>query len=220
MLSLNANHGAGAGPGGAGPSYYDGFDTQATYRLVAAYESASGLGVRGRYFTYHSGAPDTGNAEVFNVDSGEIDLTTGFSAGNWDFTGFAGVAMADIDWTEDQAGPRQNFEGTGFTVGIDAERELSRGFGLVAGARQTMLYGDTIEVGTTSRAGGVLVQVSELRAGASYSRVLPRGNKATMEVGFESQIFHGLSVDATGSIDPEDVDVSLAGPYFSLMFEF
>ncbi len=216
MLSLNANHGSGAGNGNL---WFDDFDTRAAYRLVAAYEGASGLGVRGRYFNYDSGSPAALGADYFGMQLGSLEVTTGFSAGGWDLTGFAGVAGADIDFTDEGGGPFHNFDGTGFTLGIDAERELSRGFGLVAGARQTMFYGDTASGANIG--GGVLVPVSELRAGASYTRVLPRGNKATFELGFESQIIHSLSVAVpNGNIDPEDVDISLAGPYFSFMFEF
>lgn len=215
MLSLSANHGAG---GAGGNSWFDDYDAQAAYRLLAAYESPSGLGVRGRYFHYDSGLPNTGAAEFFALESGELELTTAFSAGEWDLTGSAGVAMADIDWTHFFGGDPFNYEGTGFTVAIDAERELGGGFGLVAGARQTMLYGETTRPGTPS-VSGVLVPVSELRAGSSYSWSFPRGNKATVELGYESQIIHSLS-SRPAFIDPEDVDVSLAGPYFSFMFEF
>lgn len=217
MLSMTANHGAGGGLGGA--NLFSEFETQAAYRLLAAYESPSGLGVRGRYFSYESGLPVTGAPDFFALESGELELSTAFSAGGWDLTGSAGVAMADIDWaTRFLPGLPFHFEGTGFTVALDAERELGGGFGLVAGARQTMLYGETTpSIGAA--VDGVFVPMSELRAGSSYSWSFPRGNSASVEIGYESQTIHALSI-RTAAIDPEDVDVSLAGPYFSFKFEF
>lgn len=208
LLSLYANHGA----GGGGGRWFDDFDTQAGIRVQAGYENANGLGLRGRFFSFDSdgGAAD----EYFDVRMYDIEGTSALKLRHWDFLAFGGIRWGSVDFTDENATGARDFDGVGFTLGGQARRSISSRLGFYAGARYSALYGKMSAPGNFLD--NSVVPVTEMRLGVDYSRNLGRRIQMVAAVGFEHQLYSSLS--AQPSIDPEDVDVALAGPVFSLTF--
>ncbi|QEG42575.1 Lpg1974 family pore-forming outer membrane protein [Roseimaritima ulvae] len=208
LLSLYANHGAGGSPTFA--SWFEDFDTQAALRLEAGYENAHGVGLRGRFFMFDTdgGAPN----EYFDVRMYDLEATSGLKLRKWDFEGFGGVRWGSVDFSDENGSLGRDFDGFGLTLGAKARRCLTQRLGLNAGVRYSALYGKNETNGI--QLDNVIVPVTELRLGVDYKRMLTRRVEMTAEVGYEHQLYSSLSV-APG-IDPEDVDVALAGPVFSI----
>ncbi|QDS92426.1 hypothetical protein FF011L_11690 [Roseimaritima multifibrata] len=206
LLSLYANHGA----GGGGGRWFDDFDTQAGFRLQAGYEGAHGLGLRGRFFKYDTdgGAPN----EYFDVRMYDIEGTSRLKLHNWNFLGSGGIRWGSIDFTDENASGARSLDGVGFTLNGEARRSISNRLGFYAGARYSALYGKMNA--PANSIDNSVVPITEMRLGLDYSRNLGRGVKMVAAVGFEHQQYSSLSV--VPGIDPEDVDVALAGPVFSL----
>jgi hypothetical protein len=210
LLSVYANHGSGAG----GNNWFNDFDTSPALRLAAAYQSSGILGVRGRFFTYDT----SGNAapnDRFDVRLYDLEATTGLNVGGWNILGFGGVRWGSINFSRQNTGLVQDFDGFGMTCGADVRRNVGHGFALVGGFRQSFLYGDSnSNFGGPPLSNGV-VPITEFRLGTDYTTTLRGGSKLIAGVGFEHQQYSSLSV-RNAMIDPEDVDVALAGPVFSL----
>ncbi|WP_153556174.1 Lpg1974 family pore-forming outer membrane protein [Roseimaritima sediminicola] len=208
LLSLYANHGAGGAT--AFGSWFEDFDTQAALRVEAGYENAYGVGLRGRFFTFDTdgGAPN----EYFDVRLYDIEATSALKLRNWDFEAFGGVRWGSIDFSDENGSLGRDFDGFGLTMGGQARRCLTQRLGLNAGVRYSALYGKN-EAGPF-QLDNVIVPITELRLGVDYTRMLRRGVELIAEVGYEHQMYSSLSV--APNIDPEDVDVALAGPVFSI----
>lgn len=169
---------------------------------------------RGRYFHFDANS-DSVPATTFQLDTYDIEATTGLDIADWSLVGAAGLRWVSMDFTSRFGGPVQEFDGFGFTLGVDARRSIARGFSLYASARQSMLYGESVFSAGGQRLENVVVPVAELRLGTDYTCTLRNGSQIVAGVGYEHQQFSGLSVRNIG-IDPEDVDVALGGPVFSL----
>lgn len=208
LLSLYANHGAGGASTFA--SWFEDFDTQAALRVEAGYENAHGLGLRGRFFMFDTdgGAPN----EYFDLRLYDLEATSGLKLRNWNFEGFGGLRWGSIDFSDENGDVGRDFDGMGVTLGAKARRCLTSRLGLNAGFRYSALYGTS--EGDGFQLDNVIVPITELRLGVDYTRKLSRGIELTAEVGYEHQMYSSLSV--APDIDPEDVDVALAGPVFSL----
>lgn len=210
LLSVFANHGS----GGSVASWFNDFDTNPALRLTAAYQSTGILGVRGRFFTYDASGSAT-PVDRFDVRFYDLEATTGLNVGGWEFLGFGGVRWGSIEYSNRVGNFFEDFDGFGMTCGADIRRNVGLGFALVGGARQSFLYGDSTASNNNQTLSNVIIPVTELRLGADYTTELRGGSKLIAGVGFEHQQFSSLSV-RNSAIDPEDVDVALAGPAFSL----
>ncbi|WP_197452486.1 Lpg1974 family pore-forming outer membrane protein [Rosistilla carotiformis] len=214
LLSTYANHGLNA----SSSTWSDGYDTEAALRVTAAYQTTGIMGFRGRFFDF--GASSNGDPNTtFDVQTYDLEATTDLKLGEWKIQGFGGLRWGSIDFSKSRWGGFENheFDGFGFTLGADVRRHVAHGFSLVAGFRQSMLYGETVS-NVGNRLDNVVVPVTELRLGAEYAHVFACGNKVIAGVGYEHQQFSSLS-SLAGTIDPEDVDLALAGPVFSLTWQ-
>jgi hypothetical protein len=209
LLTAYANHGVGPNTD---------LNTTAALRVTATYETAGILGFRGRYFHYDAES-DSVPATTLQLDLYDLETTTGLNIADWSIVGAAGLRWGSIDFSSRFGGPIQEFDGMGFTLGADVRRSIARGFSLYAGVRQSMLYGDSTSVGGFGRLDNVVVPITEFRMGTDYTHTLRSGSKIVAGIGYEHQQFSGLSVRNIG-INPEDVDIALGGPVFSLGWTF
>ncbi|WP_145343838.1 Lpg1974 family pore-forming outer membrane protein [Rosistilla ulvae] len=213
LLSTYANHGLNA----SSSTWSDGYDTEAALRVTAAYKTTGIMGFRFRFFDFDATNNSTPPSS-FGVQTYDLEATTDLKLGEWKIQGFGGLRWGSIDFSKSRYGLEYNdFDGFGFTLGADVRRHVAHGFSLVAGFRQSMLYGETVN-SNGNRLDNVVVPVTELRLGAEYAHVFAGGNKLIAGVGYEHQQFSSLS-GLAGSIDPEDVDLALAGPVFSLTWQ-
>ena len=214
LLSTYANHGLNP----SSSTWSDGYDTEAALRVTAAYQTTGIMGFRFRFFDFEATNNSTPQSS-FGVQTYDLEATTDLKLGEWKIQGFGGLRWGSIDFSKSRWGGFENneFDGFGFTLGADVRRHVAHGFSLVAGFRQSMLYGET-QSSTGNRLDNVVVPVTELRLGAEYAHVFAGGNKLIAGVGYEHQQFSSLS-SLAGSIDPEDVDLALAGPVFSLTWQ-
>lgn len=213
LYSVYANHGVG------NTFFFSDFNTTPALRVLAEYKTSGILGFRGSYF-YFDASSDAAPASTMRLDLYDLETFTGFGWGDWQFEGTGGLRWGRIGFSSNTFGGLQEFDGFGFTLGGQVRRDIARGVSLVARVRQSMLYGDS----SSSQAfvgdlRNVAVPITEFRLGADYTRVLRSGTRLIAGVGFEHQQFSGLSV-RNSRIDPEDLDFALAGPVFSLSWEY
>jgi hypothetical protein len=210
ILSLYANHGS----GNSFTNWFNDFDYDPGLRLIAAYQSRGALGLRGRLFTYDA----TGSASAadrFDVRLYDFEATTVLNLGDWDILFFGGARFGNIKYSNRFSNTFETFDGSGITCGADLHRDVGGGFGLFGGFRQSYLYGDSVVNGNPNAISNTVIPITELRIGMDYTKQLRRGNTLIAGIGFEHQQYSSLSV-RNNSIDPEDVDVALSGPVFSL----
>lgn len=213
LYSVYANHGVGNN------FFFRDFNTTPALRILAEYKTAGILGFRGSYF-YFDASSDATPASEMRLDLYDLESFTGFRLGDWEFEGTGGLRWGRIGFSSNISGSRQEFDGFGFTVGGQVRRDIARGVSLVARVRQSMLYGDSGNSQVPANdLRNVVVPITEFRLGADYTRVLRSGNRLIAGIGFEHQQFSGLSV-RNARIDPEDLDFALAGPVFSLSWEY
>lgn len=215
LLNLYANHGAGEANGGNG--FFDVEpDTQANLRYWVGYRAQGGLGLRARYWSYDSRMDD---ANFFDVRLLDLEATALVSVGKWDINGFAGVRWGDLQWSDENGAPGYHFDGIGPTLGVDVRRCLFGNVSLIAGVRGSVLYGDENEIGNDDTALNTSYYITEFRLGADYRRQMRNGGYLTLGGAWENQLYSSLSGNVDEDIDPEDVDITLAGPVFWISFE-
>lgn len=219
LLSLYANHGAGTST----YSWFDDFNVEPALRVNAAYQTTGILGFRGRFFDFGA-TGDRDPKEYVDIQTYDLDATTRLNLKGWDILAFGGLRWGSVGYSKHSWGTYYdyNFDGFGFSMGADVHRNIGYGFAFYGGVRQSMLYGESSGSSNFSpiaTMNGVVVPVTELRIGTEYTHVLTGGSKLTLGAGFEHQQFSSLSSRSNGSIDPEDVDIALAGPVFSLTWQ-
>jgi hypothetical protein len=190
LLSVYANHGSGAN----GTNWFNDFDTNAALRVTAAYQTDGVLGFRGLY---------------------DLDAMAGLNIAGWNISGFGGLKWGSINFSNRFSNVIQDFDGFGMTGGADVRRNVGCGLALTGGVRQSYLYGNSTINTFPGRISNAVVPITELRLGTEYTMQLRGCNKLIAGIGFEHQQFNSLSV-RNATIDPEDVDVGLSGPVFSL----
>ncbi|MCB6178074.1 hypothetical protein LHP98_08015 [Rhodobacter sp. Har01] len=215
-LTLYANHGAGEVAGGN--AWFEDVGSAASYRLIAAYDFSGGLAVRGRLFGFEGNFDDP--EDLFEVRTLDLETVMNTDLGGLDLDVFAGLRSASIDWSDEDQGDGFGFDGLGPTLGFEVSHQFGNGFGMVVGGRYSAMFGDTTELASDDTADNVVVPSVDLRIGLDYARDLARGGTMTFGIGVESTSFFSLSGNVDNDIDPEDIDVTLAGPYLSLGFSF
>jgi hypothetical protein len=214
LFQVFANHGAGETNGGNG--WFDGDnDTTGAARMWIGYENACGAGFRAGYFNFESNFDDVD--EFFDVELADIERQVSLDVKNYNVDLFGGVRWGSMDWSREDGGPGFNFEGTGITLGAEVSRPFWRCLSMFAGVRQSFLYGETRELSNDDTAENVAVPITELRVGTEICRQLRSGSSLILRFAWENQTYYSLSGNVDNDIDPEDVDISLAGPAFALI---
>ncbi|MGI6415489.1 MAG: Lpg1974 family pore-forming outer membrane protein [Thermoguttaceae bacterium] len=219
MLDLYANHGVGEANGGN--AWFDGgSDIAPRMRYWLGYRGQEGLGIRARYWSYYSAMdwPD----EFFDVRMFDLEATAVVSVCKWTFDGFAGARWGEFDWTDEDGGgvgSGYNFDGIGPTLGVNLRRPIVNRLSLVGGVRGSVLYGDETELANNNTARGTSYYVTEFRLGLDYRIPRRNGRCLTLGAAWENQLYSSLSGNVDNDIDPEDIDITLAGPVVSISFE-
>ena len=125
------------------------FDTGVRY--VLGYRAASGLGLRGRYWSYDHDLmfqPPFSPARM-SVDTQAADLEITFlqKRSTWELDLFTGLRYGKLRYHSDTLGAfgvgEAYFEGLGPTVGADARRHLgTSGFSVFGNIRGSVLFGE------------------------------------------------------------------------------
>lgn len=213
LLTAYANHGV------ATNNWFNDLDSTAAIRATATFDTAGILGFRGRYFHYDANS-DSVPRETLQLDLYDIEATTGLDIADWNLVGAAGLRWGSIDFSSGFGRPTEKFDGLGLTMGLDVRRSIAKGVAFYGGVRQSMLYGESVSTGAfIGKLDNVVVPITELRLGADYTRILRSGSRIVAGIGYEHQQLSSLSVRNVG-IDPEDVDIALAGPVFSLSWMY
>ncbi len=102
------------------------------------------------------------------------------------------------------------------TLGGEVRRMLCPSLAIVDRCRYSALYGEIKEVVTIDDvADGTAVHGFETSIGVEWNRCTRIG-QLTIGFGWEQQLYASLSGNVDSDIDPEDVDITLAGPVFSV----
>jgi hypothetical protein len=219
LLNVYANHGAGERNGGN--SWFDvDPDTRASLRYWVGWRGEGGLGVRARYFSYYSQMGDAGVdlPDFFDARLFDLEATALLSFCKWDIDVFGGFRYGDLRWSDENGAPGYNFSGAGPTLGANVRRELIGNLGLVGGIRTSFLMGQTTELTLLDESLHTTCNMTEARLGVDWRREMGRG---TLVIGaaWEQQLYTGLSGNVDNDIDPEDIDITLAGPVFWVSFQ-
>lgn len=213
-LNVFANHGNG-GTGGAS-AWFDSADPALAARLTGSFDLSGGMAVRASYFTFDA---DVTGTDRLSVRSGGVEGVFDI-LGDSGFSVFAGVRLASVEYSDERFTTTfGEFNGAGPTMGAEYSAELGNGLSFDAMGRFSLLYGSTdlLPAGVTSQ--NTFAPNAELRLGMSYDVALG-GMALNVGGGFEFQSYTGLSVNGISAIDPEDVDIGLAGPYLSATLRF
>jgi len=215
LFDVYANHGV----GGTGADWFEEFDMEVDGRFWVGYQGANGFGVLGRYWQHDVDNPD-GLNEYFSVRLYDVEATFDVRFCRWDFLAAAGVRWGDIAWSDENGSPGYGFDGVGPTLAVRARRQMIGNIYVVGGVRYSALFGETTEVASPDDyANGIAVHALEARLGVEWRRDLAIGGSLVLGALWEHQLYSSLSGNVDSDIDPEDVDITLAGPVFSIAFE-
>jgi len=213
FLDVYANHGGEKTANGL--SWFDGFDFTAAGRFWFGYQGANGLGVRARYYNFDG---DSVAANQFvDLQMYDVEMTAKHEACNFDFLFIGGVRGGEIDWSLGNIYGSKSpygFDGIGPTLGLQASRPLFRSLAAVAGVRYSALFGNTSRLDSADQADDTVLHITEVQLGVEWRRGM-----FVARAMYEYQWYNGLSSVVGDEIDPEDVDITLAGPVFTVGFE-
>lgn len=216
-LSVFADHGAGEVTGGN--AWFADNGSATAFRLTTGYDFSETLGVRARLFKFDgdfSADPD----DLFEARTIDVEAVMYTDLGGLDLDVFAGLRSASVDWSDEDGGSGYGFDGVGPTLGLAVSHGFGNGLGLVFGGRYSAMLGETSELTNDDTADNTVVSSVDLRIGVDYAREMANGGSMTFGLGVESTSFLSLSGNVDSDIDPEDVSVTLAGPYLRLGFSF
>lgn len=212
-LNVYSNH----GNGGSAPSaWFNNADPALAARLTGTFDLPNGMAVRGSYFSFDA---DVTGADRLSVRSGGAEaLIDAFGDSGISF--FAGIRAAQVDYSDEGAATVfGEFSGVGPTVGAEFSTDFGNGLSFDASGRFSLYYGQTDLLPSGSTSSNTFTPSAEVRIGMAYDVSLGSVNM-NLGGGFEFQSFTGLSLNGVSAIDPEDVDIGLAGPYLSATFRF
>ncbi|MDM7933037.1 Lpg1974 family pore-forming outer membrane protein [Tabrizicola sp.] len=216
ILTIYADHGAGEIDGGN--AWFDEDGSANAFRITAAYDISESFGVRGRVFKFDGEFDDPD--DQFDARTIDVEAVMNTDLGGLDLDVFAGLRSGSVDWSDEDGSTGYGFDGVGPTIGLQVTHSFGNGLGMIVGGRYSAMLGDTTELTSDDTADNVVVSSVDLRIGLDYARDLASGGSMTFGVGVESTSFLSLSGNVDNDIDPEDVSVTLAGPYLSLGFTF
>jgi hypothetical protein len=218
FLTLNANHASGDSATGGNAWFNDEPDPDTSYRVIGSLISPDGLGLRGRYF--HFDAEDSEGNDHFSTSLYDGELTARLDLEKWSFLGFGGVRGGHVRWSDEDENNGYKFHGVGVTAGLEARRHLGNGLALLGAARHSLMFGSIDELNTDDSVDNVSVPVTDLRVGIEWQKRLSNNMIVNLGAGYEATLFSSLSGNIDSDIDPEDIDVTLAGPYVALKVGF
>ena len=162
-------------------------------------------------YAYSDHADSSGAVEMFDMEGSAV-----LDVYDWELTGIAGFRYGKIMWSDENGSPGLSFEGVGMTLGGEVRRMLRPSLAIVGRCRYSALYGEIKEVVETDDvADGTAVHGFETSIGVEWNRCT-RAGLLTVGFGWEQQLYSSLSGNVDNDIDPEDVDITLAGPVFSI----
>ena len=212
FFNVYANHGV----GGTGQDFFEDFDMSLDGRYWFGVRRDDGLGLHMRFFEFKSYTDFDSDADQF-VDVTMLDLegSAVLEICDWQLTGIAGLRYGKIEWffANNQVG--LDFEGVGVALGGEVRRMLGSNLAVVGRCRYSVLYGETKQFDDPDYFNkGTAVHGLETSLGVEWSRCTQFG-LLTLGAGWEQQLYSSLSHQASNTIDPEDVDITLAGPVIS-----
>ena len=120
-------------------------------RYVLGYRSASGLGIRGRYWSYDHDlmfqAPFAPARMTVDTQAADLEITFLQKRSTWELDLFTGLRYGKLRYHSDTLGAfgvgEAYFEGLGPTIGADARRYLgTSGFSVFGNIRGSVLFGE------------------------------------------------------------------------------
>lgn len=210
FFTVYANHGV----GGTGSDFFEDFDTTFDVRPWVGVRRADGLGVHFRYFDFDG--QSTVADEFVDIKLFDVEASGVLEVCDWQFTAIAGTRYAEIGWSDENANDGFEFRGIGMLLGGEVRRLLQNNLSVVGKARYSALFGEVQEVADPSDAmTGVAVHGLQTALMVEWSRCTQLG-LVTIGAGWEQQLYASLSGNVDSDIDPEDVDITLAGPVLSV----
>lgn len=213
-LNVYSNHGNGGSAGSS--AWFNNADPALAARISGTFALSSGMTVRASYFSFDA---DVTGADRLSVRTGGAEAVID-AFGDSGISLFAGIRAAQIEYSDEgSASTFGEFDGVGPTIGAEFSSDFGNGLSFDASGRFSLYYGQTdlLPAGVTSS--NTFAPSAEVRIGMAYDVSLGSVNM-NLGGGFEFQNFTGLSVNGVSAIDPEDVDIGLAGPYLSATFRF
>ncbi|MCU0827920.1 MAG: Lpg1974 family pore-forming outer membrane protein [Tabrizicola sp.] len=201
-----------------GNAWFSDDGSAAAFRLTAAYDLSETFGLRARLFRFDGDFETATN--LFEARTIDVEAVMSTDQGGLGLDAFAGLRSASVDWSDENGGSGFGFQGIGPTIGLELNHSFGNGFGLVAGARYSAMLGETTELVNDDAADNTVVSSVDLRIGVDYAREMANGGALTFGLGIEGTSFLSLSGNVDNYIDPEDVNVTLAGPYLRVAMSF
>jgi hypothetical protein len=222
LFRLHARQGAGAtnSPGNT-DDYFPDLDRNSAGRFWFGYEFANGFGVRGRLFEWEESAPISNIVRNQDIEIYDVEATYDCQIHGWDLTGIGGVRWGSIELEGSDFGERNpmDFDGAGMTLGGELRHQLFGNFSAVAGARYSVLLGDTtFEPVSSAVLDDTFVDIKEIKLGVEWAMQTRFGGELFANAAWEHQIY-GTDTYLPYAIDPETLgDVALSGPVFAIGF--
>ena len=183
-------------------------------RLIAGYESANGIGARGRYWHYSHETPilDTGDDIRFEFSTIDLEGTARFAMKKADLVVSAGFRWANLEIELDDEAT--DTSAPGLTVAADVRTEICRKcnsqWAAIGGLRLSTLGGDWEGSGAgfvpPVRDDNIVVQ--EIYGGVEYTHVTKGGYNLYTRLTLEIQNWHS---DAMAQLSGAD-SVGFVGP--------
>jgi hypothetical protein len=210
-LDVYADHGG--EQRATGNAWFDGFDFTVAGRYWFGYQGSNGLGIRARYYNFDG---DSVVADQFvDLQMFDAEVTAKHQACNFDFLFIGGLRGGEIDWSDENGDDGFGFDGIGPTLGLQVSRPLVRSLAAVAGVRHSALFGNISELQSPlDQADDSVIHVTEIQLGVEWRRGM-----FVARAMYEYQWYRGLSGNVDDDIDPENIDITLAGPVFTVGFE-
>ncbi|WP_341368133.1 Lpg1974 family pore-forming outer membrane protein [Yoonia sp. BS5-3] len=215
-LSVFANHGAGEIDGGN--AFFDDPNSAAAFRITGEYGFANGVGVRSTYFEFEGDFETEG--DIFDTASFDVEAIFEQQLGSASLEFFGGLRAAELEWSDENQDIGFEFAGVGPTFGTEFSQSFGQNFGFSMSGRYSALFGQIEALADDGIADNVMVPTFDLRMGMDYSYALSNSGAIDVGFGIESRTHLSLSGNVDDEIDPEDVDVTIAGPYFQAAYKF
>ncbi|MCA9035557.1 MAG: hypothetical protein KDA91_10520 [Planctomycetaceae bacterium] len=183
-------------------------------RYTLGYRTASGLGLRGRYWSYSHGFtydPPFSNSTLYvGAHAADLEIISLQRFRQWNLEFSSGVRHAKLRYDSPVIGAfgigQASFEGVGPTVSVEATRGVgTRGIDIFANVRGSLLFGqiNNASMLTYIPTGPIrdeVMQIVENQLGVSWTRTIGHSSVLQLRTAWETQYWmnNTFSDDALG----------------------